>query len=167
MQRLSELSNKQEEYTKPRSLTRGSLNDLGDDHSGSPGEEFRPVPGWEGLYEVSSLGRIKSLPRTVLAKGRKPYVRPERFMSLQADRYGYKYCDLTRDAKHHRRSVHVLVAQAWHGPKPEEGMGALHRNGIESDNRPENLYWGTPKQNYEDAVRHGRYTRDRGKLCSA
>lgn len=88
-------------------------------------------------------------------------------MSLQTDRSGHLYLDLTRNGRHRRRSVHQLVAETWHGPKPE-GMGALHRNGIHSDNRPENLYWGTPAQNHWDAVRHGRFRRnDRGVLCSA
>lgn len=86
---------------------------------------------------------------------------------MQVDRYGYTYCDLTREAKHHRVFSHIVVATAWHGPKPEHGMGALHRNGTPSDNRPENLYWGTPKQNHADAVKHGRYRRDKGRLCTA
>lgn len=54
------------------------------------------------------------------------------------------------------RSVHSLVCEAFYGPAPKHKPWALHRNGDHLDNRPENLYWGTPKENSQDAKRHGK-----------
>ena len=59
-------------------------------------------------------------------------------------------------ASHATRSVHSLVCEAFYGPPPEGKPWALHRNGDHLDNRPENLYWGSPKDNAQDAKRHGR-----------
>lgn len=55
-------------------------------------------------------------------------------------------------------SVHVLVCEAFHGPRPD-GMVARHRNGNKLDNRPENVVWGTPAENYEDRDAHGATAR--------
>lgn len=53
-----------------------------------------------------------------------------------------------------RAAVHVLVIEAFTGPRPK-GMQCCHINGVRTDNRAENLRWGTPKENYDDQVRHG------------
>ncbi|WP_370530907.1 NUMOD4 domain-containing protein [Mycobacterium paragordonae] len=129
-------------------------------------EEWRPVPEWEDLYEVSSWGRIKSLDRLVKVPGRLSYIRPERIMSLNPDKHGYLYCDLTRDSKKCRVFVHIIVARAWHGPNPE-GCGSLHKNGDNQHNAPDNLYWGTQADNYRDTVRHGKSGLRRGRDAAA
>lgn len=53
---------------------------------------------------------------------------------------------------------HVLVCETYHGPRPDGGV-VRHLNGIPSDDRPENLSWGTQRENCEDTIKHGKSTR--------
>ena len=93
-------------------------------------------------YEVSSLGRVRhKLKGNIL----KPQIR-----------CGYPCIQLGSPRR--KRNIHQLVCAAWHGPRPE-GMMALHRNDIKTDNRPENLYWGDIVDNARDAVDNGRIHR--------
>jgi DNA-binding CsgD family transcriptional regulator len=62
------------------------------------------------------------------------------------------------DGQRHTDSVHVLMCEAFHGPRPE-GKVVRHRNGNNQDNRPENLCWGTMRENYEDRDAHGTTAR--------
>ena len=110
------------------------------------GECWKQIAGFPD-YFVSSHGRVASL-RTgiaVLMKGG-PGTSPMR----------YQRVTLTHpDGKRLARNVHVLVAEAFHGPRPD-GMWALHRSGEVTDCSAANVYWGTPKQNSDDRVSHGR-----------
>lgn len=60
--------------------------------------------------------------------------------------------------------VHVLVISAFHGLRPEPHIQCCHNNGNAKDNRLENLRWGTPKQNTEDMMAHGKHFRSAGEL---
>lgn len=71
---------------------------------------------------------------------------------------------LRRDGQGSPVGVHVLVAEAFVGPRPP-GLWALHKNDLPSDNRPENLYWGTQVQNAQDALRNGRHRNARKTVC--
>lgn len=51
--------------------------------------------------------------------------------------------------------VHVIVCETFHGPQPQEGMFALHENDVATDNRADNIRWGTRKDNTADARRNG------------
>jgi hypothetical protein len=87
-------------------------------------EVWQPVRDFEGIYEVSNMGRVRSLTRKIIARGSS-------------------------------RVAHILVCEAFHGPKPEPHHEVRHLNGNGQDNRPENLAWGTKSENRADAVRHG------------
>lgn len=110
----------------------------------SPEEHWLNVPGWEGIYQVSSLGRVRNTKGHVLSTYAKKSATPH--LSVQ----------LNRDGRQRRYDVHVLVCTAFHGPRPE-GMGVRHRNGNAQDNRPENLCWGTQSENIRDSVAHGTH----------
>lgn len=113
------------------------------------GEEWRPVLGFEGLYEVSNLGRVKSLPRDARNRGHLLKLRPSK---------AYYGAVLYRDGRPRRKLVHRLVLEAFESPCPD-GMECCHRDGNPRNNVPENLYWGTHLQNMQDRVRHGGYPR--------
>lgn len=100
-------------------------------------EEWRDTP-YEG-YQVSSQGRVRGRRGTVLWIGAGRNGRPA--VALQMVRK--------------KVAVAHLVCEAWHGPRPQ-GMWCLHRDDDPLNNTPENLYWGTPAENYADAKRHGR-----------
>ena len=117
-------------------------------------EEWRAVVGFEGKYEVSPGGYVRSLigrcgPRKLLKTfpvglGNRAYPRVN--LSLGSHRFTPK-------------AVHRLVLEAFRGPCPA-GYQARHLNGDPKDSRLANLVWGTPKENTGDQVRHG--TRRRG-----
>ena len=109
-------------------------------------EAWLPVPGFEGWYEVSSAGRVRSLHTSAL-----------RVLSQTQDRSGHMRVTLYRDGKAHPgKLVHQMVAGAFLGPRPD-GFVCRHLNGNPTDNRPENLAWGTYSQNELDSVQHGTH----------
>ncbi len=117
------------------------------------GEEWRPVVGYEGLYEVSDQGRMRCLPGKQAGKeGRGKVAKIARF-----HRYGHRAhaTILTKDGERRRRMLHTLVLEAFVGPRPS-GMLGCHKDDNKDNNRLGNLYWGTPKQNAADAVRNGK-----------
>ena len=123
-------------------------------------EVWKPVVGYEGLYQVSNLGRVKSLPRKVRQTSRwgKEMQRTVQEKILTAHpllRSGHLYVRLHKEKKGKDWYVHTLVLTAFVGPRPE-GMECLHRDGDPTNNRVENLRWGTRSQNRLDTVKHGR-----------
>ncbi len=115
-----------------------------------PTERWLPVPGWESFYEVSDLGRVRSLPR-VTASGIRggQLLRP-----VPKNRHGHLRVSLTRAGERMYRDVHWLVTRAFLGPCPD-GQEARHGAGRTSDNRLVNLSYGTRAENSRDKVRDG------------
>lgn len=113
-------------------------------------ERWLPVTGFEGLYEVSDLGRVRSLPRQTV-KG----VMGGRVLKPSTTGPGYFFVSLHRSNIPTARTVHRLVLEAFVGPCPA-GMEACHGRGGQLDNRLANLTWGTKeKNNGPDKVRDG------------
>lgn len=113
-------------------------------------EIWHPIPGLEGYYEASSEGRIRSRDRLILHRGRGLQLRHGAILKQQ---HSCGYLNITLFGKTYR--VHQLVARAFHGPQPS-GTWVLHHNDIRQDNRADNLYFGSPSQNVQDAIRNGR-----------
>lgn len=104
-------------------------------------ERWLPVAGYEGLYEVSDHGRVRG----------------NRVGVLRPDINRYADVRLSKDGKKRKKGVHVLMLEAFVGPG--NGLWALHRNDKKTDNRLDNLYWGTPQQNSDDRMRNGNSRR--------
>ena len=118
-------------------------------------EEWRAVVGYEGRYEVSSLGRVRSLPRT--ERSAAGWSRAYPGVTLRQDtRRGYKAVFLCTGiaARQRRVQVHRLALEAFVGPCPR-GMECCHGNGDRADNRAENLRWDTRRQNALQRTEHG------------
>ena len=79
---------------------------------------------------------------------------------------GYPSVMLYRDGRQARRTVHSLVAEAFLGPRPGEGVEVRHLNGDMTDNRLENLTYGTRSDNRNDTVVHGRHPMARKTHCT-
>lgn len=121
-------------------------------------ERWIPVVGYEDCYEVSDLGRIRSLARSVQCGGSLRRI-PQKILKWRTDdcSTGYVYVSLCRNGSEKKFVVHRLVLRAFVGPPG--GMWALHRNGNRADPRLDNLYYGTPKENGADMIRHGNSRR--------
>lgn len=105
------------------------------------GEEWRAVVGYEGLYEISSLGRIRSLDRDVVNRnGQKRIMRGRLLCPVLNSRY--YGITLSKDGEKKRRTIHSLVADAFL-ERPENTDWVGHINGDILDNRVANLKWST------------------------
>lgn len=131
-------------------------------------ELWAPIAGYEGAYDVSSIGRVRSLPRTVAHNGSRPggtaRVRG-RILRPKALKDGHLTVALCVSGERKFCYVHHLVLEAFVGPAPAVGMHACHNNGVPSDNRVENLRWGTVSDNMYDSVRHGTHVQARKTHC--
>jgi hypothetical protein len=128
-----------------------------------PLEEWRAVPGLH--VEASSLGRIRTVDRLVEYKATErtqPYFRlvrgrVQRVQLLRGQRY---LLHIRTEGCKATWYVAQLVCLAFHGEPPSGKPWALHRNGIATDDRPDNLYWGSRRDNYDDAMFAGAYARE-------
>lgn len=118
------------------------------------GEEWRPVVGYKGYYEVSNYGRVKRLPYNILYRktiGRKKeYTKHFQGGILKGNvcRNGYRRVTLTKNGKNEYHHVHSIVAKAFL-PNKKHLPCINHKNEIKTDNRVENLEWCTYKYNNE------------------
>lgn len=121
------------------------------------GERWLPVPGYEGLYEVSDYGRVRSLDRIVVVRGRIDGQTSKRVKGrvlkpgLSA---GRPVVNLRSDIDGRHAMVHHLVLEAFVGACPE-GQECRHLNDNRQDNRLANLVWGTRRENMADRRRNG------------
>lgn len=125
-----------------------------------PDEEWRPIPGYEGVYEASSLGRVRSLARVDM----RGQARPERILKQATLPSGRLQVNLYRDGKQRIFKVHRLIALAFHGT-PEPGQVVCHNDGDPANNRASNIRWGTASENQLDAVRHGTHREVKKTHC--
>ena len=112
-------------------------------------EIWRPVPDFDGLYEVSNEGRIRSLDRIVTNMS---YTRKMRgkLMTQWKDTKGCYHVTLSKDGVKYMPFVHRLVALAFI-PNPEQKEQVYHLDGDRSNNHVTNLTWGTNSENTQHA----------------
>lgn len=127
-------------------------------------EIWKPVVGYEGIYEVSDQGRVRSLDRAVLcSNGRRRQVKG-RVLRPATGMHGHLYVSLWRKNTQTSFLVHRLVLESFVGPAPV-GLMCRHLNGDAGDNRPNNLAWGTAKENAADTKLHGTNPRWHMTTC--
>lgn len=125
------------------------------------GEQWRPIPEHEG-YEASSTGRIRSLDRDVVKRDGSVAWHRGRVLVQAIPDDGHNRPVVNIRGK--TRRVSHLVAAAFHGPRPD-GTLVRHWNDTPTDNRPENLLYGTKSDNSDDAVRNGVHQMTMRKRC--
>jgi predicted XRE-type DNA-binding protein len=106
-------------------------------------EEWRDIKGYEGHYQVSNLGRVKSFRRKKV-----------KLLSPKLTQKGYYEVGLRKDETRKFKLVHRLVAESLI-PNPDNKPQVNHINGLKTDNRLNNLEWCTAKENHDHAVDTG------------
>ena len=115
------------------------------------GEIWKDIEGYEGLYQVSNMGRVKSLGRKVKNISLKRGYREtkDKILKQYIDRYGYLKVVLTKETQRSYFTAHRLVALAFID-NPLNKPSVDHKNTIRTDNRVENLRWLTQKEQLND-----------------
>lgn len=115
-------------------------------------EDWRDIPGYEGLYRVSDRGRVLSLARAVNRSDGRTRQAPTRILKPFTSRRGYPGVNLRKNAKGRTVLVHTLVVAGFRGPCPP-GMETLHFDDDSSNPALYNLRYGTRSENVRDARR--------------
>ena len=116
-------------------------------------EKWKEIAGYEGFYEVSNFGKVRSIDRVDVI-GRK---HKAKLMAtpIDAKSTGYRYVRLSKHGVAKKLNVHVLVLEAFEGPRPSPEMEACHEDGNRANPALTNLRWDTAKGNAKDRWKHG------------
>lgn len=123
-------------------------------------EQWKDIEGYEGMYQVSNTGKVKSLKRVTKFKG-KDYTRTEqeKLLTLAKHHKGYFKAQLRKNDKLKAFFIHRLVAQAFI-PNPESKATVNHKDGDKSNNTVENLEWMSNQENMAHAYATGLRNND-------
>ena len=123
-------------------------------------EIWKPISGYNGYYEVSNLGRVRSVTRKIERTNPKNpnktnyYTYNGKLVAFWITRKGYLRCSISINGILKKYLVHQLVARAFI-ENLENKPQVNHINGVKTDNRVENLEWVTNRENYDHAVKNG------------
>ena len=126
-------------------------------------ETWKDIKGYEGLYQVSNIGRVKSLERETFRKDGKKLPLKERILKLRPNKDGYLRVQLCNGSgKTKNFFVHRLVCEAFH-ENPKNKPCVNHINEDKSDNRACNLEWCTHKENNNHGTHNARAAKTKSK----
>lgn len=129
-------------------------------------EEWRDIPGWHGLYQASSRGRIRGIDRTIIRRDGRTIRVPQTVLKPGSLKYGHQIVGLYNSGEKKRSvAVHRLIARAFLGECPP-GEEVCHIDGDPRNNSVENLRYGTRNENVKDSVRHGTHQNSRKTKCN-
>ena len=126
-------------------------------------EKWLPVVGYEGRYEVSDHGQVRSVSRTVIRSNGAPQTVAGRLLK-DHDFRGYRQVNVRNSDGQRLLFVHQLVATAFIRPGVA-GEEVCHGDGQRSNNHVSNLRWGTRSDNVQDMLRHGTHANASKTRC--
>lgn len=127
-------------------------------------EQWRDIPNYEGYYQVSDHGRVRSLDRTVINRNGVFQQIRGKVLAPGLHTAGYPQVVLHKNGKGKIRTIHTLVMEVFVGPRPK-GMEVRHLDDDPTNNHISNLTYGTPTQNRLDSVRNGTHFEARQTHC--
>lgn len=117
-----------------------------------PGEKWVSAVGYDGFYQVSDHGRVRSNDRIVnTGHCAKRHIKG-RVLKLLLTNHGYQVVNLSANSSTQQRTVHRLVLASFTGP--HDDMFVRHKDGNSTNNRLDNLEWGTHQENMDDQMSH-------------
>ena len=119
-------------------------------------EIWKDIEGYEGYYQISNLGNVKSLARTITRKDGQTRFYNERIMDKRVSTDGYYIAKLTVKRKSKSIGIHILVAKAFI-PNPNNLPEVNHKDFDRKNNRVDNLEWCTHQDNIRYSWERGRY----------
>jgi hypothetical protein len=125
-------------------------------------EIWKDILHYEGLYQVSNFGRVKSLKRMCISKNNSQRIVKEIFLKQRMDRYGYVKVAPNKDDKAYQKTVHRLVAIAFI-PNPNDLPEVNHKDGDKTNNHVDNLEWCDASYNQLHAIKLGLKVTIRGE----
>lgn len=125
-------------------------------------EKWKAIVGYEGFYEISNQGRVRSVDRVIEHPAKGPTRRKGKELSPATNWKGYLHINLCREGKMTPGIIHRLVLSAFVGPCPD-GHECNHISGDKTDNRIQNLEWVTPSENRLHAYANGLTPAKRGE----
>lgn len=117
-------------------------------------EEWRDVKGYEGIYQVSNTGEVRSLDRKCVYSNGDQHIHKGKTLTKTINNHGYFYISLCINSKPKKKFIHRLVAEAFI-PNPENKGNVNHKDGNPLNNNVNNLEWATYKENSRHAFRTG------------
>jgi hypothetical protein len=115
-------------------------------------EIWKNIPNYEGLYQISNLGNVKSFPR----HGTR--TKEERILKQSLDTSGYPQVCLTKNSNKKTWLIHILLGKLFID-NPHNKPEINHKDGIKTNYSLDNLEWNTKKENMIHAVKNGLHTR--------
>lgn len=118
-------------------------------------EIWLPIKDYEGLYEVSSLGKVRSLDRNLIVSNGKKYIRKGRTIKPHVNKFGYQRIGLSKNGIREQIFVHRIVAKAFLPTSNMESLDVNHIDGNKQNNTIQNLEWCNRQYNMQHAYRNG------------
>lgn len=127
-------------------------------------EEWRDIAGYEGSYQVSNLGNVRSVDRIIIFRNGRSRFYNGAPLRISKFKTGKLYVNLWANGIGNKRQVHRLVAEAYL-PNPDGYPVVRHLDDNSEHNNVENLAWGTHSENVADAIRNGLHVNSNKTHC--
>lgn len=131
----------------------------------SAADRWLPIPGWEGYYEASDCGQIRSLDRPSVTHLGGRYVRRGKQLKQIVISNGYCHVELYAPGRHLRTLWHRIILLTFAGVPLEHASVGCHKDDDPGNNRLDNLRWDDQSGNIHDSVAHGNHRNTRKVTC--